>query len=107
MRTLTQIDPLIDAELDHIRDFLASCKGGRAMNAEQLDGFFAALIARSETVMREPRNCDRVRSSGAQGAYQYFRAQRETYAGTTTLTHSDSLNGCGLRLVELRSSGKL
>jgi uncharacterized protein len=43
--------PLTDAEFDRLADFLKSCKGGRAMNVEQLDGFFAALIAGPETVM--------------------------------------------------------
>jgi uncharacterized protein len=38
-------------ELDRLGDFLKSCKGGRAMNVEVLDGFFAALIAGPETVM--------------------------------------------------------
>ena len=51
MRTFTQNEPLSDTELDRIGDFLKSCKGGGAMNLEQLDGFFAALIAGPETVM--------------------------------------------------------
>jgi uncharacterized protein len=51
MRTFSQNEPLTDAELDRLGDFLKSCKGGRAMNLEQLDGFFAALIAGPETVM--------------------------------------------------------
>jgi uncharacterized protein len=51
MRTFTQNDPLTDAELDRLGDFLKGCKGGKAMNVEQLDGFFAALIAGPETVM--------------------------------------------------------
>ena len=51
MRTFTQNEPLTDAELDRLGDFLKSCKGGRAMNVEELDGFFAALIAGPETVM--------------------------------------------------------
>jgi yecA family protein len=51
MKTFTQHDQLTDAELDRLADFLKSCKGGRAMNVEQLDGFFAALIAGPETVM--------------------------------------------------------
>src|ERR1019366_1679012 len=51
MRTFTQNEPLTDAELDRLGDFLKSCKGGKAMNVEQLDGFFAALIAGPETVM--------------------------------------------------------
>ena len=51
MRTLTDNEHLTDAELDRLGDFLESCKGGKAMNVEQLDGFFAALIAGSETVM--------------------------------------------------------
>src|SRR5260370_36765746 len=51
MRTFTQHEPLTDAELDRLGDFLKSCKGGRAMNVETLDGFFAALIGGPETVM--------------------------------------------------------
>src|ERR1017187_3618305 len=51
MRTFTQNEPLTDAELDRLGDFLESCKSGKAMNVEQLDGFFAALIAGPETVM--------------------------------------------------------
>ncbi len=42
---------LTDAELDRLGDFLKGCKGGEAMNLEELDGFFAALIAGPETVM--------------------------------------------------------
>jgi uncharacterized protein len=44
-------DPLTDAEFDGLGDFLANCPSGRAMNVEQLDGFFAALIAGPEAVM--------------------------------------------------------
>jgi uncharacterized protein len=51
MKAFTEHEPLTDAELDRLGDFLKSCKGGRAMNVEQLDGFFAALIAGPETVM--------------------------------------------------------
>src|ERR1022692_1747859 len=51
MRTFTQHEPLTDAELERLGDFLKTCKGGRAMNVEQLDGFFAALIAGPEIVM--------------------------------------------------------
>jgi uncharacterized protein len=51
MRTFTQNDPLTDAEFDRLGEFLKGCKGGRAMNVEQLDGFFAALIVGPETVM--------------------------------------------------------
>ncbi len=51
MRTFTQHEPLTDAELDRLGDSLKSCKGGRAMNVETLDGFFAALIGGPETVM--------------------------------------------------------
>jgi len=51
MRTFTQNEPLTDPELDHLGDFLKNCKGGRAMNVEALDGFFAALIAGPEAVM--------------------------------------------------------
>jgi uncharacterized protein len=51
MRAFTQHEPLTDAELDRLGDFLKGCKGGRAMNVEQLDGFFAALIVGPEIVM--------------------------------------------------------
>jgi uncharacterized protein len=51
MRTFTQNELLTDTELDRLGDFLESCKGGKAMNVEALDGFFAALIAGPETVM--------------------------------------------------------
>ena len=51
MTMFTEPEPLNDAELDRLEDFLKSCKGGKAMNIEQLDGFFAALIAGPETVM--------------------------------------------------------
>jgi len=51
MKAFTQNEPLTDAELDRLGEFLKSCKGGRAMNVEALDGFFAALIAGPEIVM--------------------------------------------------------
>ena len=51
MRTFTQNEPLTYAELDRLGDFLKSCKGGKAMNLEEVDGFFAALLAGPETVM--------------------------------------------------------
>ena len=51
MKTFAQHQPLTDAELDGLAEFLQSCKSGKAMNVEQLDGFFAALIAGPETVM--------------------------------------------------------
>jgi len=51
MKTFTQNEPLTDTELDRLGDFLKNCKGGRAMNVEVLDGFFAALIAGPEAVM--------------------------------------------------------
>jgi uncharacterized protein len=56
MRTFAQNDPLTDVELDRLGDFLEGCKGGRAMNVEALDGFFAALIAGPETVMPSEYN---------------------------------------------------
>ena len=48
MKTFTQNEPVTDAELDRLGDFLKGCKGGKAMNVEALDGFFAAG---PETVM--------------------------------------------------------
>ena len=56
MKMFTQPEPLTHAELDRLSDFLESCKGGKAMNIEQLDGFFAALIAGPETVMPSEYN---------------------------------------------------
>jgi len=51
MIVFTKLEPLSDAELDQLGNFLKSCKGGKAMNVEELDGFFAALIAGPEVVM--------------------------------------------------------
>ena len=56
MKTFTQNDPLTDGDLDRLGDFLKGCKGGKAMNVEALDGFFAALIAGPETVMPSEYN---------------------------------------------------
>jgi uncharacterized protein len=56
MRTYTQPEPLTVAELDRLGDFFASCKGGNAMNLEELDGFFAALIAGPDVVMPSEYN---------------------------------------------------
>ncbi len=43
--------PLSDSELDRLGDFLGQCKGGKTMNLEELDGFFAALVAGPDTVL--------------------------------------------------------
>jgi uncharacterized protein len=51
LRIFTDNEPLTDAELDRLGDFLENCKDGKAMNLEELDGFFAALIAGPEAVM--------------------------------------------------------
>ena len=56
MRTFTDNEPLTDAELDRLGDFLKSCKGGKAMNLEELDGFFSALIAGPEPVLPSEYN---------------------------------------------------
>jgi len=56
MKTFTQPDPLTDAELDRLGNFLKSCKGGKAMNLQELDGFFSALIAGPEPVMPSEYN---------------------------------------------------
>jgi uncharacterized protein len=56
LRPFTQPEPLTEAELDRLGDFLDCCKGRRAMNVEQLDGFFAALIAGPDTVMPSEYN---------------------------------------------------
>jgi len=51
MTVFTKLERLSDAELDRLGNFLKSCKGGKAMNIEEMDGFFAALIAGPEVVM--------------------------------------------------------
>jgi len=56
MTTSIQSEPLTDAELDRLGDFLKSCKGGKAMKLEELDGFFSALIAGPEPVMPSEYN---------------------------------------------------
>jgi uncharacterized protein len=50
MTTFAKNEPLTEVELDHLGQFLKNCKGGKAMNIEELDGFFAALIAGPEIV---------------------------------------------------------
>ncbi len=56
MTNFTKPEHLNDAELDRLGAFLRGCKGGKAMNLEELDGFFAALIAGPETVMPSEYN---------------------------------------------------
>lgn len=51
MSPLIKNAPLSEGELDRLGNFLSSCKGGNAMNLEELDGFFAALIAGPDAVM--------------------------------------------------------
>ena len=51
MRSFDQPEPLTDAALDRLGEFLRKCKGGKAMNIEALDGFFSALIAGPEVVL--------------------------------------------------------
>ena len=50
INTIPQEGGLTDAELDRLAEFLSNSKGGQAMNIEQLDGFFAALIAGPDVV---------------------------------------------------------
>ena len=56
MTIFTQTEPLTNAELDRLTEFLNSCKGGGAMNLEELDGFFSALIASPDVVMPSEYN---------------------------------------------------
>lgn len=51
MSNLPKPQPLSPTELERLAEFLESCPSGNAMNLEELDGFFAALIAGPETVM--------------------------------------------------------
>lgn len=43
--------PLTETEFEHLDTFLAECKGGKAMNIEELDGFLAALVVGPDLVM--------------------------------------------------------
>lgn len=76
MTVFTKPEPLDDAELDRLGDFLKSCKGGKAMNIEQLDGFFAALIAGPDTVM--PREYNREVFGGEMSDTCEFSSFEET-----------------------------
>jgi uncharacterized protein len=51
VQAVPQPQPLTDPELDRLGDFMRRCKGGKAMNLEELDGFFAALVAGPEIVL--------------------------------------------------------
>lgn len=50
MNTFSLQGALTEAELDRLAEFLRKSKGGRAMNIEEVDGLFAALIAGPEVV---------------------------------------------------------
>ncbi len=50
INTFSQEAGLTDVELDRLAEFLSNSKGGQAMNVEEVDGFFAALIAGPEVV---------------------------------------------------------
>lgn len=65
MKVLKQNSPLTDTEFDRLGDFLANCSGCDAMNLEELDGFFAALIAGPETAKRNPAAMIRMRARAA------------------------------------------
>jgi yecA family protein len=56
MRNIRRYEPLTDAELDRLGEFLEACKSGKAMNLEELDGFFAALISGPQAVMPSEYN---------------------------------------------------
>lgn len=56
MTIFTQTEPLTNAELDRLAEFLKLCKGGGAMNLEEVDGFFSALIASPDVVMPSEYN---------------------------------------------------
>jgi uncharacterized protein len=50
MNTFSLERALTEAELDRLAEFLRKSKGGQAMNIEEVDGLFAALIAGPEVV---------------------------------------------------------
>src|SRR5437762_4240248 len=47
MQAFPKQEPLTDPELDRLAEFLRACKGGKAMNIEELDGFFGRPRGRS------------------------------------------------------------
>ena len=51
MSPLTQSPPLTEADHDRLETFLANLPDDDAMNLEELDGFFAALICGPESIM--------------------------------------------------------
>ena len=51
MTIFAQNEPLTEPELDRLDEFLKGYEGGKAMNIEEVDGFFSALIAGPEIVM--------------------------------------------------------
>src|SRR5436309_13632882 len=50
MNTFPPERGLTEAELDRLAEFLSKSKSAQAMNIEEVDGFFAALIAGPEVV---------------------------------------------------------
>ncbi len=50
MKIFAGDEPLTESEFDRLGEFLESCHGGLAMNIEEVDGFFAALIAGPDLV---------------------------------------------------------
>jgi len=51
MRLFAKKEPLTEAELNRLEQFLTSAKRSRTISVEELDGFFAALITGPEIVM--------------------------------------------------------
>jgi Uncharacterised protein family (UPF0149) len=51
MNTFPKEGRLTEAELDQLAEFLRKSRSGHAMNIEEPDGFFAALIAGPEVVL--------------------------------------------------------
>ena len=50
LNNFDQSRPLLETELDRLKELLKSYEGGNAMNIEEVDGFFSALIAGPEVV---------------------------------------------------------
>ncbi len=51
MRPFANHKPLTDVEFGHLEAFLGGVKNGQAMNLEELDGFFVALVCGPEAVL--------------------------------------------------------
>jgi len=80
-----QDEPLSELELDRLDEFLRSHKSGKAMNIEEVDGFFCALIAGPEIVMP------------SEYLSEVFGSETSEILGFNTLPEADEILGLLIR----------